>query len=250
MRHRSLVLQLFVSSAMLCASAQPQPPLSGQWEGVVQIPGEQLRVVIDLEQKGQQWVGSYTAPQFAIKGAPLSGIAVNENNVEFTLRGGATVNARIETDGLLKGEYHQGGNTAPVLLKRAGDARVDFPEPSDPIGKDLVGEWKGNFSLLNSTVHVMFTLPNSGTAMAPAGELLVIDWGNAKMPIKLWKQDGSKFFALLGDDGWSYEGELHKDASEITGTLRISFLEIPLALHPGAANTAAPDNTATHPATK
>ena len=235
---------------MLCRSSEPQHALSGQWEGVVQIPGEELRLVIDLGQKDQQWVGSFTAPQFGIKGAPLSAIAVKEKDVEFALRGGATVKAHLESDGVLKGEYKQGGNTAPVLLKRVGEARVDFPEPSTPVSKEMQGEWKGNFSLLNSTVNVIFKLPGGGTATASTGELLVIDWGNAKMPITLWKQDGNKFFALLGDGGWSYEGELHKDATEIAGVLRISFLEIPLTLHPGTANTTAPANAATHPDTK
>ena len=83
---------------------------------------------------------------------------------------------------MLKGEYTQGGNTAPFLLKHVGDAHVDFPEPSTPISKDVQGEWKGAFHLLNLTVNVVLTLPNGGTPAAPAGELLIIDWGTRNLP--------------------------------------------------------------------
>lgn len=251
MRHRFLVLSLLLAgNAMLCNSAERQPALSGQWEGAVQIPGEELRLVIDIAKRDQQWVGSFTAPQFGLKGTPLTGIAVKENDVEFALKGGATIRAHLETGGVMKGEYQQGGNTAPVLLKRAGEARVDFPDPSTPVSKDLQGEWEGDFSFLNSKVKVLLKLPGGGTPTAPAGELLVVDWGNTKMPITLWKQDGNRFFALLGDGGWNYEGEFRRGTCEITGNLRVSFIELPLTLHPSATDTAAPATSAAHPETK
>jgi hypothetical protein len=151
---------------------------------------------------------------------------------------------------VLKGEYRQGGNSAPFLLKRVGDAHVDFPEPSTPISKDVEGEWKGAFQLLTSRINVILKLPKGGTPTAPAGELLVIDWGNAKIPITLWKQEGNSIFASFGDSGMSYEGEFHKDATEIAGNLRISFLELPLSLHPSTTATSAPATPATGPEAK
>ena len=247
MRSRFLfVCLLVVNVAMLCQASENQPALSGEWEGAVQIPGYELVLVIDLAQKDQGWVGSLTAPQFGKKGAPLSGIAVKENDVAFELKGAAKFTAHL-ADGVLKGEYEQGGNHAPFLLKRVGEAHVDFPEPSTPISKDIQGEWKGAFQFLKLTVNVVLTLPNGGTPTAPAGELLVIDWGNAKIPITLWKQDGDSVFARFGDGGMSYEAAFHKDASEIAGNLHISFLELPLTLHPNTANTSTPANPAEHP---
>lgn len=208
---------LTTSSSVWChKGAQPSSP-SGQWEGAVQIPGYELRVVVDLAQQDQKWVGSLTAPEFGVKGAPLSGIAVKQNDVEFGLKGAASFKGRLESGGVLKGDYTQGGNSAPFLLKRVGDAHIDFPEPSTPISKDMQGEWKGAFQLLTAKVNVILKLPSGGTPAAPAGELLVVDWGNAKMPITLWKQDGSHIFALFGESGMSYDGEFHKDTNEITG---------------------------------
>jgi hypothetical protein len=231
-------------------AAARERSLFGQWEGAVQIPGYELRLVIDLAQQDQKCVGSLTAPGFGVKGAPLSGIAVRQNEVAFELKGAASFTGHLEADDVMKGEYKQGGNTAPFLLKRVGDAHVDFPEPSTPISKDVQGEWKGAFELLTSTVNVILKLPDGGTPSAPVGELLVIDWGNAKMPITRWKQEGSHIFVLFGDSGMSYEGDFHKDTAEIAGNLRISFLELPLSLHPGATAAPAPARPVAQPATK
>src|SRR5579859_1538188 len=107
-----------LSSAVWCNAAEQRSALCGQWEGAVQIPGYELRLVIDLAQQGQGWVGSLTVPEFGVKGAPLTGIAVKENDVEFGFKGGATIKGHLETDGVLRGEYKQGGNSAPFLLKR------------------------------------------------------------------------------------------------------------------------------------
>jgi hypothetical protein len=237
-----------MSATAWCEAAAQAP--SGQWEGAVQIPGYELRVVVDLAKQDEKWVGSLTAPEFGVKGAPLSGIAVKQNDVEFGFKGAASFKGRLESDGLLKGQYTQGGNSAPFQLKRLGDAHVDFPEPSTPISKDVQGEWTGAFHLLNLTVNVVLKLPNGGTPIAPAGELLIIDWGNSKIPVTLWKQNGDHIFAVLGDGGMSYEGDFHKDTTEIAGNLRISFLELPLSLHPGTTDTPAPVTPPAHADTK
>jgi hypothetical protein len=251
MPQRFLVLYLLaVSCGVSCNAAAQERPLFGQWEGAVQIPGYDLRVVIDLARQDRKWVGSLTAPGFGVKGAPLSGIAVKQNEIEFELKGAASFTGHLEAVGVITGEYKQGGNTAPFLLKRVGDAHVDFPEPSTPISKGVQGEWKGAFQLLTSTVNVTLKLPDGGTPSAPAGELRVIDWGNAKMPITLWKQEGSHIFVLFGDSGMSYEGEFHKDTAEIAGNLRISFLELPLSFRPNVTAAPAPATPVSQSATK
>ncbi len=199
MPHRLLILFLLATSfAVCCKAAAQRPSLSGQWEGAVQVPGYDLRVVVDLTQQDKEWAGSITAPEFGMKGAPLSGIAVRHDDIEFELKGTASFKGHLGIDGELRGEYKQGGNSAPFLLKRVGDAHVDYPEPSSPISKDIQGEWKGEFQLLNSKINVILELPNGGTPSAPAGELLIVDWGNAKIPITLWKQEGNHNLHFAG----------------------------------------------------
>ncbi len=250
MRSRFLfVCLLVVNEAMLCQASEKQPALSGEWEGAVEIPGYELRLVIDLAQKDREWVGSLTAPQFEKKGAPLSQIAVKGNDVAFEAKGIATFKAHLEADGVLKGEYEQGGNSAPFLLRRVGEAHVDFPEPSTPISKDVQGEWKDDLQL-GSTINVILKLPDGGTPTAPRGELVITAPGSATFPITLWKQVGRHFFAAFGDSGISYEAEFREKTGEMTGTIRTGFGEAPLILHRSTTTTSAPAAPVAHSESK
>jgi hypothetical protein len=103
MPHRLVVLCLLATSSLVwCKATAQRPSLSGQWEGAVQIPGCELRVVVDLAQQDQEWVGSLTAPEFGVKGTPLSGIAVKQSDVEFESKGAASFKGNLETNGELK----------------------------------------------------------------------------------------------------------------------------------------------------
>jgi hypothetical protein len=238
--HQKFVVLCFLmlsSAPSFKAAAQQRPALSGEWEGAVQIPGYELRVVIDLVQKDQEWVGSLTAPQFGVKGGALSAIAVKENDVEFKFKGAATFKGHLEKNGELKGEYKQGGNSAPFVLNRVSAAHVDFPEFSTAISKDIQGDWKGVVQLPNSTINLILRLPIGGTATTPGGQLVVVDSGNA-ITMTLWKQEGSRIFALF-DSGISYDGEFDKDTAEITGSIRTGPVEVPLSLHRSATNSPA-----------
>lgn len=206
--------------------------------------------MIDLEQKDQAWVGSLTAPQFDLKGAPLCQIAVKENDVTFEMKGVATFKAHLEADGALKGEYKQGGNSAPFLLKRVGEAHVDLPELSSPISKTIQGEWKGDLQVPGSTISVILKLPDGGTPTAPRGELVITAPGNATFPITLWKQAGSYFFAAFGESGISYDAQFRDKTAELTGTIRNGFAEVPLTLHRSTTETLAPAAPAAHSESK
>jgi hypothetical protein len=64
-----LVAPILLGSVALCQAAESA---AGRWEGVVQIPGQELKLVVDLsDQGGKDWVGSIIVPGFGVKGAPL-----------------------------------------------------------------------------------------------------------------------------------------------------------------------------------
>jgi len=236
----ALLNLLIISAAGLCQAANQLPAPTGRWEGVVEIPGSEMRFVVDLEQKDQQWVGSLVALDFGLKGVPLVGIAVKERDIEFGLKGSLgdpTFKAHLESDGTLKGEYMQGGNKAPFVLKRVAKAQVDPPEVSTPVSKDLRGEWKGDFQFLTKKVNVILKLPSSGTATTPNGELVFVEYGNASFPIGLWQEEGNKIYFTADNGGMTYEGEVHKNPSEIAGSFRKGSFEVPLTLRPVVTDT-------------
>src|SRR5437879_2137972 len=67
---------LFLASAVFSYADENA---AGRWEGSVQIPDRQLKLVVDLETEntGSGWQGSITIPGLGLKGAPLSNIALN-----------------------------------------------------------------------------------------------------------------------------------------------------------------------------
>lgn len=250
MRRFIFFLLSIVNSAILCGAAESKPILSGRWEGAAQIPGYELRLVIDLAQKDQRWVGSLTAPQFNLKGAPLVQIAIKENDVSFEMKGVATFKAHLGADGMLNGEYKQGGNSAPLLLRRVGDAQVELPELSTPVSKAIQGEWKGDLQIPGSTISVILKLPDGGSPAAPRGELVITTQGNTTYPITQWKQAGSYFFAAFGESGITYDARFDDKAAEMTGTIRNGFAELPLTLHRSTTSTSEPSAPVTHPESK
>jgi hypothetical protein len=239
-----------LSCILLCALAfgfvtqaqesQNRLTVAGRWEGTVQVPGNPIRLVIDLAQQDRQWVGSLIAPDFSVKGAPVTGITVQGAQIEFALKhvlGEPMFKAHLENDGTLTGEYMQGGNKALFIFKRIGDAMVDFPEQGTPVSKDLLGEWKGSFEFQGKTFHVILKLPNSGTPTAPSGQFVMVE-ENATFPIGFWKEGTKSVFFTVERADLNYEGQFRKNPPEIAGELRHGPFEVTLSMHPNTASPA------------
>ena len=59
-----LFAAILFASAALCQAA---PNAAGRWEGVAQIPGHELKLIVDLsDEGGKGWVGSIILPGFSV----------------------------------------------------------------------------------------------------------------------------------------------------------------------------------------
>ena len=143
----SIVALLFLS---LSSFAPASSPPAARWEGKIQIPAREIKLVVDLAEDSQgQWIGSIIIPGFQIKGAPLSAIAVKDSSVSFALKnafGDPTFEGHLDSNGMLTGDFKQAGNTAPFTLKNVGPPQVEAQPVSTPVQKELEGEWKGDMS--------------------------------------------------------------------------------------------------------
>src|SRR5687767_3499674 len=115
---------LAVSGALLAlatvsapASAQPTNAASGHWEGAIQIPGQELKIEVDLAGAGEKWDGRITIPAQNLKAFPLSSISVKGDAVGFAMKGipgdpafKGTVSKDSKT---LAGDFTQGGASIP-----------------------------------------------------------------------------------------------------------------------------------------
>jgi hypothetical protein len=220
---------LLLTSALFCRAEEA---VSGRWEGSVQIPGRELRLIVDLSQgNGTAWVGSIIMPDLNLKGVPLTDLGVNNASVSFAIKNAldfqATVKTHLNADGALAGDFVQAGNSAPILLKKIGPSQVELPPHSTVVTKDFVGEWRGQYEFLGYPRKVTLKLANHGSDGATA-EFVVVGKKVNNLPVDLITQESDFLTINVSTKGMSYEGRLQK--GELKGTFAQGGTEIPLVL--------------------
>jgi hypothetical protein len=227
-----LALLLFLGFALAARADEPAP---GRWEGTAQIPGRGLKLIVDLDKKSNGWIGSIIIPGLAIKGVTLTDIAVKNSEASFVMKSGgaqgleASFKARLNADGTMAGDFTQSGNTAPFTLKRIGPAQVEVPPRSTAVGKELEGEWRGEYELLGYPRKVTLNLSNRAADGATA-KFVIVGRKTNDLPVDLITQEGEMLTIDSHETGITYEGRFRK--GEIEGTLLQGPLEIPLVLRP------------------
>ena len=231
-----LVVTLLFASTLVCEAAEIA---AGRWEGSIQIPGREQKVIVDLAQdKTGGWVGSVILPELGIKGAALADIMVKESGIAFSIKnvlsgpqiGPAKFQARLNAKGALAGDFLQAGNTAPFVLEKTGPPQVELPPQSTAIAKELEGEWIGEYELLGYPRHVTIRL-TSHPGGGATSEFVVVGRKTNNLPVDLVTQQEDFIRIESHETGINYEGRFRKDAGEITGTFEQGPLEIPLVLH-------------------
>lgn len=224
----------------LAVGAAPAP--EGRWEGIVQIPGRTQRIVVDLQPaSGGAWAGSIILPGLGVKGDALTGIAVNGNDLRFSAGhalGSPTqkppsFEARVEGADVMTGRMHQDGHEAPFELARTGPPQVEAPVRSTPVGRELEGEWNGEFELGGYPRKVTITIANRGDAGATA-ELLIVGKQRNVLPVALVVQDGAFLRVESPTTQINFEGRLVEAGGELRGTIALGSLELPLSLRRAA----------------
>jgi len=230
-----LLAAIFIASAALCPAAESA---AGRWEGSAQIPGLDLKLIVDLsEDAGKGWIGSIIVPGFGVKGAQLVDLHVRSSDLAFTIKGAlgndragkAEIKAHLTADGHLAGDFAQGGNSAPFVLEKTGPAQVDLPPQNTAVSKELEGEWKGDYEMMGYARHATMKFANRGADGATV-EFVVVGKKVNNVPVSLVTQDGD-FVTVKSDDfGITFEGRFVKEAGEIKATLSQGSLEAPLLM--------------------
>jgi hypothetical protein len=226
---------IFFASALLCQAAESA---AGRWEGPAQIPGGELRFIVDLsDESGKGWTGSIIVPGLGVKGAPLVDLHVRSSDLAFSIKGAlgneragqAEIRAHLTADGHLAGDFKQGGNTAPFVLEKTGPAQVELPPRNTAVSKVFEGEWKGEYELGGYARHVTMKFANRGVDGAGV-EFVIVGKKTNKVPVTLLAQEGD-FLSLKSDEfGITYEGRFRKEAGEIKGTFTQGPYEVPLVM--------------------
>jgi hypothetical protein len=210
---------------------QTAAPPSGHWEGTLQIPGQELKIEIDLASRNDKWEGTIAIPAQSLKGFPLSAITVKADAVSFAMNGvpgEPRFNGTVSKDGKsLSGDFTQGGGTVPFSVTRTGEPKIEAPPKSTIITKDLEGSWEGALDVNGTRLRLVFKLSNrpEGTATAT---VVSVDQGGVEIPAAAVVQTGSHLTIVVRQVAGTYEGDL-KDG-QLTGTWTQGPGTLPLVL--------------------
>jgi len=206
-------------SCILLASAlssRAEAPAAGHWEGSIQIPGRELKVVVDLGQDaGGAWIGSITVPGLLVKGAELNEISAKDSGVAFAIKdalaaqrvGPAKFKGQMISAGELAGNFLQAGNSAVFRLAKTGPPQVELPVRSTAVGKEIEGEWKGDYDMMGYTRHVTIKITNRGAEGATA-DFVVIGKKTNNLPVDLVTQEEGFLDVESHATGWATKAGL------------------------------------------
>ena len=221
-----------LASALPCSAAES---FAGRWEGSVQIPGNELTLVVDLaSDKAGAWNGSVIIPGLNMKGLPLQDLSIKGSEATFAIKGGsgqpfeATCKGRL-SDGALTGDFTQGGRTAPFRLKQTGPPQVEVAPRSTVVTSDLEGEWYGEYELFGYVRKVTLKLTNNSDKGATA-EFVIVGKKVNNLPVDLIIQENNLISVYSHETGISFEGRFLKGTNEIRGSTVQGPIEVPLTL--------------------
>jgi hypothetical protein len=236
MRATSVIFSIFFAAGIAVSClAQSADPISGRWEGTVEIPGRPVILVVDLASESGHWIGSATVPRFNVKGAPLANLTVSGSQVEFTVQGvlgDPKVKAQL-ADGALKGEFTLSGNVANFTLRKTGPAQVDLPRKSTRVQRELEGPWNGTIVYTGIPMQVKLTLTNGDDAAS--ANLIFVREKDLPVAVALVRQEDSALTVETGGGRISLEAKFYALANELRGTLQLGGAEIPIVLRKGNA---------------
>jgi len=117
----------------------PQEALSaiGYWEGSISLPGMALPIQVNMAPwVGGELQGSISIPLQSLRDYKLDKVAPSGKEISFRMAGipgNPTFKGRLE-NGIIKGDFTQGGQSFPFELKRIGDAKPMAIEATLPKG--------------------------------------------------------------------------------------------------------------------
>jgi hypothetical protein len=218
-RMRLIAALLLLPARPLLAQTAVDP--SGHWEGPIQVPQMEVKIEIDLAKNSKgELAGTFGNPGEKLKGLPLANVAVDGRAVTFELKagsGGGTFHGEILAGGKsMSGSFVAKEGTVPFSLTRTGDAQIEAPPKSAPIGKEMEGTWNGAFDVDGVQMRVVLKMSNQPDGTS-TGSIASIDEGGIEVPVAIVQKAANLTF-IVKMTGGSYSGTLNAAGTELAGT--------------------------------
>lgn len=114
--------------------ASTPPDLTGIWQGVLKISGIELRLVIKVSKSAdEQYTATLDSPDQGAKDIPASLVSFTNGDVKIEIKAIFGVyKGKMSDDNTITGEWQQGANTLPLIMKRTDKAPEAPRRPQEP----------------------------------------------------------------------------------------------------------------------
>ncbi len=111
----------------------PGEGLEGFWQGSLKISAFELRLLFKLKESGEEISGTLDSIDQNVKDIPVSKATLSDQNVQIEVKStGGTFAGVLSDDGAeIKGQWKQGGQDFPLVLKRLA-REPDLRRPQEP----------------------------------------------------------------------------------------------------------------------
>ncbi|MDR9415986.1 MAG: alpha/beta fold hydrolase [Gracilimonas sp.] len=136
MRSFILFLSTFLFSVL---NLHAQTSILGNWEGAINIQGQQLKVIFNIEGESNNLTGTIDIPQQGAMGLKLTQAEQRADSVFltfFTGQGNGKFEGTFQADSLIRGTYSQGAASFPFEIQK--QHKIEAKDQKTGLGKDLI----------------------------------------------------------------------------------------------------------------
>jgi hypothetical protein len=176
-------------------------------------------------------VATYGQPAASLRGLPLSKVTLEGRTLTFVLLdggpGGGVFTGELLADGkTISGEAMSPLGSAPFMITRTGDARIDAPVRNAAVSKALEGTWTGALDAGGRLVTLILTIENRADGNASA-LIAQADRPALQLPATI-KENGARVSFEVKVTSGSFAGTLSASGTELTGTWSQMGASLPL----------------------
>ena len=107
--------------------------ITGQWNGILQVQGMQLRVVFNITQTNSGYVSTMDSPDQGAKGIPVTSTSFENSTLKITVASaGIEYTGNLGNDEIIVGNFKQGGQSFPMNLSREVIEKKKPVRPQEP----------------------------------------------------------------------------------------------------------------------
>lgn len=205
-----------------------QKGIVGDWEGSLELPGAQLKLLFHITSAEGVYSATWDSPDQGANGLAVDKVEVDGQTVQLSLMGGkANYSGEYqENEDQLKGEFTQGGMKLDLIMSRQqADERKVASTPSTPI----TGDWYGKLETPMGNLRMVFHITEY-----EGGELSALldspDQGTKGIAASAITYKGETLTVEMMGGSASFEGNFNADKEMIDGVFKQAGQELPLIM--------------------